>query len=85
MVFAAIFLETAENEKAHASRWFNFLGDVRTTVENLDSAALGENYEHTVMKSTEVDCSLPNTQEVFNLQFSYTHRQPPVSILHFYL
>ena len=46
---AAIFLETAENEKAHASRWFNFLGDVRTTVENLDSAALGENYEHTVM------------------------------------
>ena len=46
---AAIFLETAENEKAHASRWFNFLGDVRTTEENLDSAALGENYEHTVM------------------------------------
>jgi len=46
---AAIFLETAENEKAHASRWFNFLGDVRTTAENLDSAALGENYEHTIM------------------------------------
>ena len=46
---AAIFLETAENEKAHASRWFNFLGDVHNTAENLQSAAMGENYEHSVM------------------------------------
>lgn len=46
---AAIFLETAENEKAHASRWFNFLGDVHNTAKNLQSAAMGENYEHSVM------------------------------------
>ena len=48
---AAIFLETAENEKEHAKIWFKLLhdGEVPTTVENLKDAADGENYEWTDM------------------------------------
>ena len=48
---AAIFLETAENEKEHAKIWFKLLngGEIPTTVENLQSAAGGENYEWTDM------------------------------------
>ena len=48
---AAIFLETAENEKEHAKMWFKLLngGDVPTTTENLKAAAAGENFEWTDM------------------------------------
>ena len=48
---AAIFLETAENEKEHAKIWYKLLhdGEVPTTVENLKDAADGENYEWTDM------------------------------------
>jgi rubrerythrin len=59
---AAIFEETAENEKEHAEREFKFLqggeveiqasfpaGVIGTTEENLKAAAEGENYEHTKM------------------------------------
>ncbi len=66
---AAIFQETADNEKEHAKRFFKFLegGDVEitamypagvigTTLENLKAAARGENEEHTVLypKAAEV-------------------------------
>ncbi len=57
---AAIFLETAEQEKEHAKRFFKFLegglceitatfpaGIVGTTAENLEAAADGENEEWT--------------------------------------
>lgn len=57
---AAIFQETALNEKEHAKRFFSFLeggmieiqasypaGVIGTTVENLKAAAAGENEEHT--------------------------------------
>ena len=57
---AAIFLETADNEKEHAKRFFNFLegGDVEITASypagvigdtaaNLEAAAAGENLEWT--------------------------------------
>jgi rubrerythrin len=57
---AAIFLETAENEKEHAKRFFSYLeggmveitaaypaGVIGTTAENLKAAASGENEEHT--------------------------------------
>jgi rubrerythrin len=57
---AAIFLETADNEKEHAKRFFKFLeggmveinasypaGVIGTTAENLKAAAAGENEEHT--------------------------------------
>ena len=46
---AAIFLETAENEREHAKREFNFLKGIGNTVENLNAAAGGEHYEHTEM------------------------------------
>ena len=48
---AAIFEETAANEKEHAEIWFKLLNDgaVPTTVENLKSAAEGENFEYTDM------------------------------------
>jgi len=48
---AAIFLETAENEKEHAKLWFKYLhdGKVPPTAENLVDAAAGENYEWTEM------------------------------------
>ena len=48
---AAIFQETADNEKEHAKLWFKLLngGDISTTSENLKAAAEGENYEWTDM------------------------------------
>lgn len=46
---AAIFLETAENEKEHAKLWFKALGELGTCEENLLHAAEGENYEWTDM------------------------------------
>ena len=48
---AAIFEETAGNEKEHAKIWFKLLhgGEVPSTKENLLDAAQGENYEWTDM------------------------------------
>ena len=48
---AAIFQETADNEKEHAKMWFKLLngGEIGTTAENLQAAADGENYEWTDM------------------------------------
>ena len=48
---AAIFQETADNEKEHAKMWFKLLngGDIPTTTENLKAAAAGENFEWTDM------------------------------------
>ena len=59
---AAIFEETANQEKEHAKRLFKFLeggeveitggfpaGKIGTTLENLKDSAGGENYEHTQM------------------------------------
>ncbi|MBN2621637.1 rubrerythrin family protein [candidate division WOR-3 bacterium] len=59
---SGIFTETADNEKEHAKRFFKFLeggeaqvnapfpaGTIGSTLENLNEAAAGENYEHTTM------------------------------------
>ncbi|MDZ7699432.1 MAG: rubrerythrin family protein [Deltaproteobacteria bacterium] len=59
---SAIFEETANQEKEHAKRFFKFLeggeakvsaafpaGVIGSTLENLEEAAAGENYEHTEM------------------------------------
>ena len=46
---AAIFLQTAENEKEHAKMWFKELAGIGDTKSNLESAADGENYEWTDM------------------------------------
>ena len=46
---AALFLQTAENEKEHAKLWFKALGEIGDTAENLLHAAEGENAEWTDM------------------------------------
>lgn len=46
---AALFLQTAENEKEHAKLWFKALGELGNTEENLLHAAEGENFEWTDM------------------------------------
>ena len=48
---AAIFEETAANEKEHAKLWFKYLegGDIKDTKSNLEAAAAGENFEWTDM------------------------------------
>jgi len=59
---AAVFEETANQEKEHAKRLFKFLeggeveitgafpaGKIGTTLENLKASAAGENHEHTSM------------------------------------
>ena len=50
---AAIFQETADNEKEHAKIWFKLLHDgIQDTATNLKDAAAGENYEWTDMYAT---------------------------------
>ncbi|MDD2447889.1 MAG: ferritin family protein [Tissierellia bacterium] len=46
---AAIFETTAWNEQIHARMWFDALGNLGTTADNLKAAAEGENYEWTDM------------------------------------
>ena len=46
---AEIFLTTARNEQEHARIWFEELGNIGNTAENLLHAAEGENYEWTDM------------------------------------
>ncbi|MBR5159956.1 MAG: rubrerythrin family protein [Bacteroidaceae bacterium] len=46
---AAIFEETANNEKEHAKLWFKELEGIGDTAQNLAAAADGENYEWTDM------------------------------------
>ena len=48
---AAIFEETAKNEKEHAKLWFKYLegGAIKATTDNLAAAAAGENIEWTDM------------------------------------
>ena len=50
---AALFTETANNEKEHAKIWFKLLTDgIQDTVTNLKDAAAGEHYEWTDMYAT---------------------------------
>lgn len=48
---AAIFEETANNEREHAKLWFKYLsgGGIQPTRKNLDDAVAGEHYEWTEM------------------------------------
>lgn len=46
---AELFLKTARNEQEHARMWFQELGHLGTTAQNLLTAAEGENYEWTDM------------------------------------
>ncbi len=46
---AALFEETANNEKEHAKMWFKLVQGIGSTMENLADAAQGENDEWTDM------------------------------------
>lgn len=46
---AALYLETADQEKEHAKMWFKEFHGIGTVEENLADAAAGENYEWTDM------------------------------------
>lgn len=46
---AELFLKTARNEQEHARVWYQELGHIGNTAENLLAAAEGENYEWTDM------------------------------------
>ncbi len=52
---AGIFLETADNEKEHAKMWFKELNGIGSTMDNLKSAASGENEEWTSMYADFAD------------------------------
>jgi len=54
---AAIFEETAANEKEHAELWFKLLsgGSIQATTENLKAAAAGEHEEWTEMYKRMAD------------------------------
>jgi rubrerythrin len=67
---AAIFEETANNEKEHAKIWFKLLcgGDVHTTAENLQAAAAGENEEWSRMyKRMAAEASEEGLADIANL------------------
>ncbi|HNW05268.1 MAG TPA: rubrerythrin family protein [Oscillospiraceae bacterium] len=51
---ADIFEETAGNEKEHAKLWYKYLvgGEIKSTTENLLTAATGEHYEWYEMYAT---------------------------------
>ena len=59
---AAIFQETALNEKEHAKLWFKALGGIGSTMENLVAAAAGENEEGL---KAGVEMVLRQTKETF--------------------
>lgn len=46
---ANLFLQTADDERAHAEIWFNYLNAAGKTEDNLASAAAGEHYEWSEM------------------------------------
>ena len=48
---ASLFLETSENEKAHAKLWFGKLDGINSTLDNLKAAAEGEHGEWVTMYS----------------------------------
>ncbi len=52
---AAIFLQTADNEKEHAKLWFKELDGIQDTLSNLLAAAAGENEEWTQMYKNFAD------------------------------
>ena len=52
---AAIFQETANNEKEHAKLWFKLFHGINSTLDNLLDAAAGESYEWTEMYKNFAD------------------------------
>ena len=66
---AELFLATADNEKEHAKLWFKLLGGISDTMQNLEDAAAGENYEWTDMYATFAKEAREEGFEEIDLQF----------------
>ncbi len=66
-----IFAETAANEFQHAKIWLKVLegGDLKSTAENLEAAAAGENYEWTSMYKEFAETAREEGYEDLALKF----------------
>lgn len=81
---AAIFEETADNERAHAERIYEFIKELGKTEKNLKTASAGEHYEWTEMypafekvareEGLKEIATFRSKMEVQKLRL-YTHRQ----------
>lgn len=85
-----IFEETANNEKEHAKIWFKLLhgGSIGNTLDNLEDAAQGENYEWTDMYEgfarTAEEEGFPELAEKFRLvgEIEKKHEERYRALLH---
>jgi rubrerythrin len=68
---AALYLETADQEKEHAKMWFKELHGIGTMEENLADAAAGENYEWTDMYKTMAEEARAEGFEELALKFEW--------------
>ena len=68
---AALFLETADQEKEHAKMWFKEFHGLGTTEENLADAAAGENYEWTDMYATMAKEAREEGFDALAVKFEY--------------
>jgi len=68
---AAIFEETANNEKEHAKLWFKALGGIGKTAENLLAAAQGEHEEWTEMYKQFAETAKAEGFDDLAKQFAY--------------
>lgn len=66
---AALFQETANNEKEHAKLWFKHLGGISDTAANLAAAAAGEHEEWTEMYRKFADVAREEGFEAIARQF----------------
>lgn len=68
---AALYLETADQEKEHAKMWFKEFHGLGTPEENLADAAAGENYEWTGMYKTMAEEARAEGFEELAIKFEY--------------
>ena len=76
---AAIFQETALNEKEHAKMWFKLFAGIGSTTENLAAAAAGEHEEWTEMYKRLASVADPDHEFSIRLILSNT---PPSTYEH---
>ena len=71
---AALYLETADQEKEHAKMWFKEFHGIGSVEENLGDAAAGENYEWTVMSNRMAQEAREEGFEELAIKFEYVGR-----------
>ena len=68
---AALYLETADQEKEHAKMWFKEFHGIGSVEENLADAAEGENYEWTDMYKRMAEEAREEGFEELAIKFEY--------------